>query len=277
MAMTIEQDVALNYTHGALEAAIVGALRKSGKDPERLHPDDLAPADEFHIGGRPATVEFAHGLDLKPGLRLLDIGSGIGGLARYFAHSHGCRVTGIDLTDEYVRVARALAARTGLAGNTTFLQGSALDLPFKAGSFDAATMLHVGMNIEDKATLFAQVKRVLAPGGLFGIYDIMRLGAGELTYPVPWAPGAATSFLVGADGYRRLLRDAGFEVLKERERHAFAIEFFKKIRARVAESGLPPLGLHILMGADFPTKVANMIDNLERGLFAPTEMICRSV
>ncbi len=274
--MTIEQTIAQHYTHGSLEAAILDGLRHSGKNADRIDPDDLAPADEFHIGGRQATVEFADQLGLRPGLELLDIGSGFGGPARYFAHHRKCRVTGIDLTDEYVRVAAALSQRAGLAGEIKFVQGSALAMPFPAGSFDVAYMLHVGMNIADKAALFAQVKRVLRPGGTFGVYDVMRIGPGDLAFPVPWARTAESSFVAAAGDYRRLLHDAGLEVRKERERRAFGIEFFKKMRARVAESGLPPLGLHIAMGADFPYKVRNMVSNLENGLLAPIEMICRA-
>jgi ubiquinone/menaquinone biosynthesis C-methylase UbiE len=271
--MTVEQTVAQHYTHGGLEAAIVEALRKSGKDPDRLAPDDLAPGEEFHIGGREATVAFAAQLPLRPGLELLDVGSGIGGAARYFAHHHQCRVTGIDLTDEFVRVARALSQRVGLADKTTFVQGSAVDPPFPAGSFDGAYMLHVGMNIADKAALFAAVKRALRPGGFFAVYDIMRTGAAELMFPVPWAATGASSFVADVATYRRLFADAGFRVAKERERGAYAIEFFQKMRARIAESGQPALGSHIFMGADFPQKVANMIAGLESRVVAPVEMI----
>ena len=274
--MTVEQTVAQHYTHGSLEAALLDGLRRGGKNAERIDPDDLAPGDEFHSGGREATVEFADQLGLRPGMELLDIGSGIGGPARYFAHHRQSRVTGIDLTDEYVRVAGALSERAGLGGKVKFVQGSALALPFPPASFDGAYMLHVGMNIADKATLFGQVKRALRPGGVFGVYDVMRTSPGDLTFPVPWARTAESSFVVAPDDYHRLLRGAGFEMQKERERRAFAIEFFKRMQARVTESGLPPLGLHIVMGADFRDKVRNMAANIEAGLLAPVEMICRA-
>jgi len=274
--MTVERTVAQHYTHGSLEAALLDGLKKSGKNADRIDPDDLAPADEFHIGGRQATAEFADQLGLRPGMELLDIGSGIGGPARYFAHHRRCRVTGIDLTDEYVRVAGALSGRAGLAASLKFVQGSALALPFPPASFDGAYMLHVGMNIGDKATLFAQAKRALKPGGFFAVYDVMRVGPGDLAFPVPWARTAESSFVAATDDYRRLLREAGFAVEKERERCAFAIEFFKKMQARVAESGLPPLGLNIVMGADFRDKIRNLVANLENGLVAPTEMIARA-
>jgi len=99
---------------------------------------------------------------------------------------------------------------------------------------------------------------------------------GDFSFPVPWATTADTSFVVNAARYRPHLEDAGFTVQKERTRREFAIGFFRKMRARAAQSGgPPPLGLPILMGAAAPQKVANMIENLERGLLGPTEIICR--
>jgi ubiquinone/menaquinone biosynthesis C-methylase UbiE len=242
-----------------------------------LVPADLAPVDEFHIGGRQATVDLASRLEIEPGLHLLDIGCGLGGASRYFAHERGCRVTGIDLTEEYVRVAESRARRVRLNDRVSYRQGSALSLPFAADTFGGAYMLHVGMNIEDKETLFAEVRRVLKSGGVFAIYDVMRESDGAMSYPVPWASSADTSFVESAASYRHMLEAAGFEVWLERSRRAFAIEFFRQMRAYIAETGAPPpLGLHILMGAASQQKVANMIDNLQRGLIAPTEIVGRA-
>jgi len=272
--VSIETQVAAHYTSGTLLERILAALKVARLDPDRLTPDDLAPVDEFHIGGRQATVAVAAQLELRPGQRLLDLGSGLGGAARYFAQTHACRVTGIDLTAEFVAVANELARRAGVA-TADYLHGSVLDLPFEPGSFERATLLHVGMNIEDKAGLFAGVRRVLAKGGIFGVYDVMRVGAGDLNFPVPWSSRPETSFLAEPETYRRLLEAAGFEVVAERNRASFALDFFKRMAAKAAESGPPPLGIHIAMGADFPTKRQNMTENIERGLIAPVEMICR--
>jgi SAM-dependent methyltransferase len=270
-----EESVAQHYAHGALEAQILDALARTGIDPEHLQPDQLAPVDEFHIGGRAATVALLDQMDLHPGLRVLDVGSGLGGTARYLAHNHQVTVTGIDLTEEYVQVARSLTGRAGLTEQVTFHQGSATALPFDDHMFDRACMLHVGMNIADKRTLFAEVRRVLTDDGTFGVYDVMRTGAAELTYPVPWASTPATSFLVEPAHYRELLAEAGLSVTVERDRRDFGITFFRALRARIADSGPPTLGLNIVMGQDAATKVANMIDNLERGSIAPIEMICQ--
>jgi SAM-dependent methyltransferase len=271
----IEQAVALHYAHGSLEETILAALAAAGKDVNRLAPKDLAPVDEFHIGGRQATIAFAEQFGPRPEMRLLDIGCGLGGAARYFAHEHGCHVTGIDLSGEYVGVANALAARVGLGERVSCQQGSALALPFAPGSFDGAYMFHVGMNIEDKARLFSEVRRVLTPGGVFGIYDVMRLAAGELHYPVPWTSSPDVSFVADAESYRRLLVAAGFEVVTERSRRDFALEVFAQMRARGAAGAPAPLGLHIVMGANAGQKVKNMMGDISAGLIAPIEMICR--
>lgn len=115
MTGEIEDRVSQHYQHGALAQAIADALVASGVNDEELTAADLSPVDEFHIGGRQATVEFAEQLGARPGMHLLDIGSGLGGASRYFASERGCTVMSIDLTDEYVRVAEDLAGRVGLA------------------------------------------------------------------------------------------------------------------------------------------------------------------
>ena len=270
-----EQIVAQHYAHGSLQAAILKALEAAGKDQNQLSIKDLSPVDEFHIGGRLATVEFAKQLKLQPGMQVLDIGCGLGGASRYIAQEYQCEVAGIDLSGEYVEVAKMLAERVKLDAKVRYQQGSALELPFADASFDVAYMCHVGMNIEDKAKLFSEVRRVLTPSGVFGIYDVMRLADGDLHYPVPWTSSVDVSFVAAAEDYRRLLAAEGFEVLKERNRRDFALEVFAQMKARGAAGAPPPLGLHIVMGASAGQKVKNMMGDIGAGLIAPTELICR--
>jgi SAM-dependent methyltransferase len=274
--MTDEPAVADHYTHGALIDAIRAALAAAGRSPDRLTVADLAPIDEFHMGGRPATLALAKQLGLGPGDHLLDVGCGIGGPARCLAEALGCRVTGIDLTEEYVAAAAVLSGWVGLADRVAFRQGSALALPFDDGAFDGATMIHVGMNVADKAALFAEVARVLRPGGVFGVYDVMRAGDEDVHYPVPWASSAETSFLDTREGYRAALDAAGFAVVAESDRSGFARDVFAALKAKVAKTGgPPPLGLHVIMGAEAPAKTTNMIANVEAGRIAPVELIAR--
>ena len=273
--METEQRVARHYGREGLEDAILKALRASGKDIERLTPADLSAIDEFHLGWGAQTIEFAKELGLEREMRLLDIGSGIGGPARYFASAHGVRVSGIDLTREFVEVAQSLTRRCGLSPRASFREASALALPFLDESFDVATLIHVGMNIADKAKLFAEARRVLKPGGRFGVYDIMRVGEGELPFPMPWAATAETSFVETPETYRRLLAAAGFAIEKERNRRAFALDLAGKMREEQAIHGAPALGLHIIMGPAARERMGNVLRTLEQGTIAPIEIVAR--
>ncbi len=276
---SIEPGVARHYEIEGLEQRILDALAATGVDTDRLTAKDLQAVDEFHIGGVAATEALIDQLDLSSASQVLDIGSGIGGPARFVAASSGATVTGIDLTQSYVDIATSLSARTGMSGRTRFLQGSALAMPFGDDSFDAAIILHVGMNIPDKAGLMREAARVLRPGGVFAVYDVMRLKPGELTYPLPWASSADFSFVATPDDYRAAATAAGFEVTAERPRGAFAVEFFAAMRARLqaakAEGRNPPPGLGLVMGGDAPTKIGNLTQALENAILAPVEMFLR--
>ncbi|MCC6717136.1 MAG: class I SAM-dependent methyltransferase [Acetobacteraceae bacterium] len=273
--MTATDRLAAHYRHGSLEQAIDAGLRKAGRDPGRLVAADLAGVDEFHVGGAQATRELVGQLGITAGMRLLDIGSGIGGPARHLA-GLGCHVTGVDVMAEYVAVARSLSARLGMGEQVTFVQGDAAAMDLPAAGFDGATLLHVGMNIADKAGLAAAVYRALKPGGFFAVYDVMRVGAGEIRYPVPWSSEAEGNFVAAPGVYRAALEGAGFVVFAERDRAAFAQAFFAAMRARMAEAGGPPaLGLHLVMGARAGEKIANLAAAIAGGVLAPVEMLAR--
>lgn len=275
--METEQQVAQHYGRTDLEQAILTALKAAGKDIEHLSTSDLVEVDEFHLGGRAQTVELARQLGLVTNMRVLDIGSGIGGPARYFAEAHRCRVTGIDLTDSFVAVATALTLRCGLSDMVDFQQGSALAMPFEAGFFDAATLIHVGMNIADKSALFAEARRVLKPGGRFCVYEVMRMRDAALPFPMPWAADSATSFVETPVTYKDLLIAAGFSVEAEQNRRDFVLERAAAMRAKLAQSGPPILGLHVVMGPAAKDRVKNVTAALEEGMIAPIEIIARAL
>jgi SAM-dependent methyltransferase len=273
--MSIDQRVAEHYTRNDLASTILSALRAAGKDVDRLSLDDLAPVDEFHIRGRPATAELASGLGLAAGQRVLDVGCGIGGPSRYVAATYDCNVVGIDLTEEYCRVATLLAERAGLGDRVEYHPGNALAMPFADAGFEVAYTQHVAMNIEDKAQLYAEVWRLLKPGGRFGIYDVLQGEGGDVVYPVPWARDAATSFVVRPAELEALLEDAGFAIVSWRDTAAEARQWIDQMKARMAEPNPPPTALRLLLGEDFRAMAQNIFRNLLEDRVRPTEVICR--
>ena len=273
---TAHANVADHYANSGLVAAIRDGLTRLGKTESTVTAEDLAPVDEFHIGGRASTSDLARQLGLTAEDHVLDVGCGLGGAARQIAGQYGCRVTGIDLTQDYVEAGNVLSGWLSLSDRVRLQQGNALALPFADGSFTAAYMLHVGMNIADKQTLFAGVARVLRAGARFGVYDVMRTGDGEFTYPLPWAANADANAIARPQHYRDALAAAGFEILSERECRDVAVAYFGRQRAQMsAAGGPPPLGVHTLMGTRRPELVRNMTDNITAGRIAPVEIIAR--
>ena len=229
--------------------------------------------DQFHVGGLETTRELASQMNLRPGLRLLDVGCGIGGPARYFAAAHGCQVTGIDLTEEFVEVAKILTGMLKLEGLVEFKKASALNLPFESETFDRASMIHVGMNIADKAGVFREVRRALKAGGLFAVFDMVRTADGPIHYPVPWASDEETSFVADLKTYRDAMGSAGFRVDQVRSQKASAVEATGRAMARMAQDGPPVLGLQLLMREQTQLMVANVLAMMQDGLLDPVEMI----
>lgn len=274
--MAVDNTVSDHYQHGDLLQAIGTALGELGKSSADVTVQDLAPVDEFHVGGRAATEHLLKSLHWDESHHLLDVGCGLGGAARYVAKNYRSSVTGVDLTEEYVSTGKALCEWVGLDQQISLQQGNALALRFEDEYFDGAYMLHVGMNIADKAQLFAEINRVLRPEVSFALYDIMRMEPGELTYPVPWASDQSISQLASLQQYVEALQSAGFEILLENNRRDFSLQFFEKLKARAAAGHAPsPLGLHTLMKESSPIKVKNMVTGIAANLIAPVELIVR--
>ena len=208
MSNGIDEAVKTHYCRPGLAEAILAALEESGADIQRLSLEELAPIDEFHIRGRAATLELAQAAGIRSTMRVLDIGSGIGGTARCLAKEFGCRVTGIDLTDEYCQVASMLTAKVGLDGLIDYHQGDATNLPFEDNEFDVVWTEHVAMNVPNKRRFYSEMYRVLRPGGALAIYDVLAGPSGPVLFPVPWARTPDTSFLVSPEELRELQKRA---------------------------------------------------------------------
>lgn len=265
-----------HYDIDDLASKIAHSLLAAGKDIERLTTSDLAPIDEFHIRGRKATLELAGKMEIGPGSHVLDIGSGLGGPARILAEVHGCRVTGIDLSTVFCDTARQLSQWVGLSDKVSFSQGDATALAYETHSFDAAMTLHVAMNIAAKDTLYADVRRVLKPGRIFAIYDILQGEGGEVVYPVPWARDASINHLATPVEMRELLKGAGFKIEAEVDSTGAGEAWFKQAAIKMTGSSAPPVGLRQFMGADAPQMTMNQVRNLTERRIRTVTYICRS-
>ena len=273
----VSKGIKTHYAAPGLQERIVQGLEALGKSPESVHLDDLAPVDEFHLRGPAATQELIELLDVGEDAHVLDVGSGLGGPARHLAKATGCRVTGIDLSEDYCTVGNELTAWLDLSGRVHLEPGDATKLErFAPSSFDAAWSIHVGMNIEDKGSLYASVAQVLKPGAPLVLFDILSAGTGEPEYPAPWAATSEQSFLATADEMSAHLERAGFSIKEMRDQTSQALAFLDERIAQMESGGEPPpLGLHLVVGPNVKEILAGVRRSVAEGRLAPTIIYAR--
>jgi len=257
-----------------LADAIAEKLRGAGKDLNKLTTADLIAVDEFHIRGRKATLELGEKMNLNPSSHVLDIGSGLGGPARTLTETFGCRVTGIDLTKTFCDAATAMSDWVGLENRVSFKQGDATNLPFENKTFDAAMTIHVAMNIAAKDRMYMEARRVLRPGGVFAVYDVLQGEGGEVLYPVPWARDPSISHLATPDEMKSLLSDAGFKLLDVQDSSEESQSFFEKMTAQIANTGVPPVIWQLFLGDEFPEMARNQVRNVTERRIRTVSYIC---
>jgi ubiquinone/menaquinone biosynthesis C-methylase UbiE len=250
-----------HYTKLNLFEEIVDKLRELGVNITSLTRSDLSPVDELHVGGAEASKALTFGLQIQNSV-VLDVGCGLGGPSRMLAEEFNCRVTGIDLTPEFIRTARKLSDLLGLQEKTEYLVADALDLPFENHYFDIAWTQHVQMNIRDKARFYSEISRVLGDGGLFIYYDIFRKSETDPDYPLPWADDPSYSFLTTTEFVDETLTGLGFKKLQTTGLTHKGIEFFNNIMALIRQNGMPVLGLNLMLGEKTGLKMSNVLNGL---------------
>ncbi|MGE5621273.1 MAG: class I SAM-dependent methyltransferase [archaeon] len=259
----INKSVENHYSPGDLMGRITNALKKEGKDINSITLEDLAPVEEFHTRGREATSQLIERLKINENSNVLDLGSGIGGTSRYIASKYHCRVTGLDLSEEFITAARELTRITGLDKYVTFQKGDATRMPFENREFDIVITQHAQMNIDNKGRLVAEIYRVLNTEGYFALHDIFRNGnADPVQFPVPWAENSSISFLAEWDKYKYMLEKCGMIKEAEEDLTPISLQWFNAMSEKMARQAPSPVSLQLVMGETAPLKFRNLVAGL---------------
>lgn len=268
-------EVAKHWAKGDVYALIMSALQKTGKAPQGLTVEDLAPVDHFHARGLLATMELGDRLPITPDSHLLDIGCGLGGPARYFAQRFGCKVSGIDIAPWFVEAANKLTSLLGMQQQVTIVHGDGEHLPYSDRTFDGAYSQHVTMNVGDREQFFSEAFRVLKPGAFFALTEHGLGPTGNLHHPLPWSEDGSGEFLIAPAETRKLLEAVGFESIVIKETGLEYLVSYRQMIEKVAQGGLPPFGMHILIGDTAPEKLRCAARNIEESRTLPIQVFCR--
>ncbi|MEM7252651.1 MAG: class I SAM-dependent methyltransferase [Pseudomonadota bacterium] len=270
-----EPQIAAHYESGELWGRLLAALAEDNVDSEALTLEALSPYDHFHGRGLEATEQMATRMTLDANGCLLDVGSGLGGPARFFANHLGCRVTGVDLTPEFCAVAVALNERLGLSDRIDIHCASALEMPVSDDTFDGAYSMNVSMNIEDKGRLYREIHRVLRPGARLWLSEIAKGPNDGLTYPTPWASAEAFSFLSSLEDTVSELKANGFDVVRTADTLVESADFAKRSRS-ASERGDKPLhrAVSLVHGALGMVAAKNSAAGMRAGQIIPVEIEC---
>lgn len=267
--------IADHWDRGDIYARIISALQQMSKPLDRLTIEDLAPVDHFHARGFPATVELADQLPVQAGQRVVDIGCGLGGPARYIARRFGCTVSGLDITPSFVEAANRITALLRMEGQVRIELGDGQRLPYADAVFDCGYSQHVTMNVSDRARFFGEAFRVLNPGACFALTEHALGPTGAPHHPVPWSADGSGSWLVTADETEAYLRAAGFEAIAIEHTGSKYAAGYKAAIEKAEQGALPPLGLHLLLGDTALAKTRNAARNILEGRTDPIQVVCR--
>jgi len=259
------EEINRHYGQKGLGEMIITTFERAGFHADALTLDDLALIDQLHAGGIEATRYLAEMAGMKPGMTVLDIGSGLGGPARVLAAEFDCQVTGVDLTEEFVLAARQLTDLVGLSGSATFRIGNALDLDFEEASFDAVWIQNSVMNIENKPQVFQEAHRVLKGEGVLALESIMADRKPESRFPVFWADRPEISFLSTIEDLQAMMAGIGFEQVNLEDITEKSAHSNRKLLPVYAKTA-PEIGMHIFTD-NLYQKIVNTLAGLEDGTY----------
>ena len=271
-------DINQHYSQHMDETTLLNQLRQQYPDGPTLY--QLAPIDQLHIGGIKASEKLLQQLQQLQPSRILEIGSGAGGLMRMIARQFSAEIIGIDITHGFNRLNRAL---TALTDTPVFpvISADAQQLPFPDNSFDCIVFQHSLLNIPETERCLQECLRVLGANGTLLLHEVLQgPNPRQMRYPVPWASTAAQSHLITVDALSTLLQSSGFH-LQAAENWSEEARQWRQRQAEKEKQHItdkqrttPLISPIQILGEDFKKMGPNVIANLSADAVQVWQLSC---
>ncbi len=196
----------------------------------QLSIDQLLRFDQIHAGGLTATKKISELINITPRSKVLEMGGGIGGVARFLAKNFGSFIVNLDLSLTYSITGHMLTQMTEEKPEVYFVCADATTIPFQKEEFDLIWMQHINMNISDKDRLLKEINRVLKKEGVLIFHEwFVRDEKVELCYPLPWSDSEQFSFLTSFENFIALAEASGLKKVFVKDDTESSLNFYRKI------------------------------------------------
>lgn len=270
---TLAEVAASHYAPRDLRSRVAAVVEASGRS-DNVGVDDLAPLDQFHVEGIAPVRRLAAKAGLNPSMHVLDVACGMGGPARYIAKHYGCRVTGVEYSQQFLETAQYLCELTKMDDQVEFVHGDATNLSFADESFDVTWTQHAQCNIADKERFFSEMRRTLKRGGRCVMHDLYGADGLSPTFPAYWAREASDSYLITPERTKELLEECGFRIIDWEDTTQSFVDWGRAGVAEVPQTltddatapiPIPDLNQLLLFGPEVIEMLEVSLDDAERG------------
>ena len=273
--MISKSDIENFWTRGDVFSRVHQAMSETGLINKKLEIEELFPIDQYHARGIAATVDLGKRMPISKNQKIIDIGCGLGGPARYYAKEFKCFITGIDITPSFIEIGNEFNKLTSMSDNIQLLVGNGEILDFTNETFDGAYSQHVTMNISDRKKFFSEAFRVLKKDSFFAFTEHGLGPEGNPIFPLPWADSSEMSFLLPPKTTISILKDTGFSDIKIIETADKYISGYKKLIGLKSENKKPVLGIHVIGGDSMNERSTNSMQSIKENRTLPFEIVCK--
>ena len=273
--MVDSSDVENFWTRGDIHSRIHKAMSEAGLNDKKLEIEDLFPIDQYHARGIAATVDLGKRMPIQENQKIIDIGCGLGGPARYFAKQFQCFITGIDITSSFVEIGNRFNKLTSMSNSVSLQVGNGEALNFENETFDGGYSQHVTMNIKNRKKFFLEAYRVLKKGTFFAFSEHGLGPERNPIFPLPWADTSEMSFLLSPESTISLLKEIGFydiQIIETSEKYILGYEKMISTKPEKEES---ILGIHVIGGTTMKQRSINSMKSIKEKRTLPFEIVCK--